>query len=119
MNKNKDSTRYVSSIQEEKVAKILGGVVTPNSGATKWRKGDVQIPRASMLCECKTVMSEKNSFSIKKEWIDKNKEERFANRLSNSCIAFSFEPEAKEVYFVIDQSTMMYLIERLIEDENI
>lgn len=118
-NNNKESTRHFSKIQEERVAKLLGGHTSANSGAAKFTGGDVQVPRASLLCECKTVMTEKKSFSIKKDWIDKNKEEAFSNRLSNSCIAFSFEPEAKEVFFVINESMMQYLVEKIAEDDNL
>ena len=116
MNKNKESTRFFSNIQEQKVAKLLGGNVTANSGATHWRKGDVQIPSASLLCECKTVMQEKKSFSIQRDWVIKNKDEAFSNRLSNTCIAFSFDPDAKDVYFVINEKLMKFLVEKLSDD---
>lgn len=65
--KNKNSTRYYSCKQEEQISKLLGGIQNPNSGATLFIKGDVRIPDASMLIECKTCMKEKNSFSIKRE----------------------------------------------------
>ena len=68
-----------------------------------------------MLIECKTTLSPKTSFSIKKEWIEKNKQERFSQRIENSCIAFNFEPDG-ENYYVIDTKLMQYLIEKLDED---
>lgn len=110
------STREFSSIQENKVAKLLGGQVNPNSGAGKWRKGDVIIPEV-LLVECKTCMTDKSSFSIKSEWITKNKEEAFSNRLYNSCIAFNFGPD-KPNYFVIDEKLMKFLVEKLIEENS-
>lgn len=67
MTKNKESTRYFSSNQEQYIAKLLNGNKTPNSGATLFKKGDVIIQRANTLCECKTCLKEKDSFSIKKE----------------------------------------------------
>lgn len=67
MTKNKESTRYYSSKQEQNVAKVLGGVPNSSSGSGHFRKGDVIIKRSSTLCECKTLMEDKNSFSIKKE----------------------------------------------------
>ena len=70
MTKNKDATRYYSDRQEKSVAKVINGEQTSNSGAGRFRKGDVINQRASLLCECKCVMSEKSSISIKKEWID-------------------------------------------------
>ena len=111
------STREFSSKQENKVAKLLGGQVNPNSGAGKWHKGDVTIPDASLLIECKTCMQEKSSFSVKREWIKKNKEESFSNQLYNSCIAFNFGPDTSN-YFVIDEKLMKFLVEKLIEENS-
>ena len=110
------TTRYASNIQEDRVAKKLGGKRTPDSGATVWRKGDIHIESASTLCECKTCMTPKDSFSIKKEWIQKNKEEAFANRLSHTVIAFNFNYEDSEDYYVIDDRLMKFLIEKLEEE---
>ena len=41
MTKNKDSTRYFSSKQEEYVAKLINGRTVSNSGAAKFTCGDV------------------------------------------------------------------------------
>ena len=60
MNKNQNSTRYFSDMQEKAVCKVLGAKQQPNSGAGHWRKGDLVINDASLLIECKTSMSEKN-----------------------------------------------------------
>ena len=106
------STRDFSSKQEQSVAKLLNGKVNANSGAGKWRKG---VPQASLLVECKTVTSEKSSFSIKADWISKNKDEAHANRLDNHCIAFNFGP-GKPNYFVIDEKLMTFLVEKLSEE---
>lgn len=110
-------TRYYSNIQEAKVAKILGGNVVANSGAGRFKKGDVHIESASMLCECKTVTTPKKSVSVQKEWLTKLKEEAFSNRLSNIALAISFEPEVDNVYFVIDEKLMRYLVDCLSKDE--
>ena len=64
---NKECTRYYSNLQEQYIAKLLGGRQTANSGATDFVKGDVIVSDASMLIECKTCLAEKDSFSIKKE----------------------------------------------------
>lgn len=116
MTKNKDATRYYSDMQEKAVCKLLGAKQTANSGAGKWKKGDCIQEPASLLIECKTVVTEKESFSIKKDWISKNKEEAFANRLSNQTIAFNFGP-GQENYFVINEKLMKYLVEKLAEEE--
>lgn len=112
--KNKNATRYFSDAHEKSVCKALGAIQTPNSGATKWRKGDTVVP-GTMLVECKTTMSEKQSVSIKKEWIDKNKEEAFEMRLPNSCICINFGPDTDN-YYVISEKLMKYLVEKLKED---
>ena len=44
-------------------------------------------------------MTDKESISIKKEWITKNKEERFTQRLSNSCVAFNFGPNQPKLFY--------------------
>ena len=109
------TTRGASSKQEEQVAKILGGIVNSNSGAGKWRKGDVRVPNASLLVECKTCMQDKSSFSIKEEWIKKNKDEAHSCRLDNSCIAINFGPD-KSNYFLIDEKLMKFLVEKLSQE---
>lgn len=118
MNKNKDSTRYYSDAQEKQICKLLDAVQTSNSGAGKFKKGDVIQKDSSLLIECKTVMTNKESFSIKKDWIIKNKEEAFENRLDNSCIAFNFGPNEQN-YFVIDEKLMEFLVSKLIEENSI
>ena len=116
MTSNKEATRYYSDLHEKSVCRALDATQTPNSGATKWRKGDVVQKQASLLIECKTVMTEKQSVSIKKEWIDKNKEEAFSNRLDNSCICINFGPNTDN-YYVISEKLMKFLVEKL-QDEN-
>lgn len=112
MTKNKESTRYFSERQEEIVADIVEGQVQSNSGAGHFNKGDVINKKASLLVECKCPMKDKDSFSIKKEWIEKNNQETKLMRLSNSCIAFNFGPGSKN-YFIIDESLMAFLVDKL------
>ena len=114
-NNNEESTRYYSDIQEKSVCKALNGIQNPNSGAAHFRKGDVVQRDASLLIECKTVMSHKDSISIKKNWIDKNKEEAASSKLFYNCIAFNFGPK-EDNYYVIDERLMKFLVEKLIED---
>jgi hypothetical protein len=112
MTKNNQSTRYYSERQEENVADIIEGQRQFNSGAGNFNKGDVINKKASILVECKCLMKDKNSFSIKKEWIEKNTQEAKAMRLDNNCIAFNFGPNSKN-YFIIDEKLMAYLIDKL------
>jgi len=116
MTDNKESTRYYSDLHEKSVCRALGATQTPNSGATKWKKGDVVQRQASLLIECKTVMTEKQSVSVKKEWIDKNKEEAFSNRLDNNCLCINFGP-GSDNYYVISEKLMKFLVQKL-EEEN-
>lgn len=114
--KNKSATRYASEIQEGRVAKLLGGVRNSNSGAGKFDKSDISVDGASLSIECKTCMTPKDSFSIKKEWLKKSKEESFSNRFENSAIAFNFFFEDKEDYFIIDGKLMSFLVDKLKEE---
>ena len=110
-----ESTRYYSDIHEKSVCKALNAVQCSNSGAGKFQKGDVIQKDASLLVECKTCMSDKNSFSIKKDWVVKNKNEAFSMRTSNTAICFNFGPNT-ENFYVIDEKLMKFLVDKLKEE---
>jgi len=101
---NKNSTRYFSNLQEKEVAKKVGGSQTPNSGATKFIKGDVQTE--NWLIECKTAMSPKSSFSIKKKWLEKNRQEAFAEGKDYNALVFDFGDGGKR-YYIVDEATFV------------
>ena len=103
------STRQASKKQENKVAKLLGGRVQPNSGATDFRKGDVVTK--DMLIECKTSMTEKKSVAIQKEWLEKNQKEAFAMNKRKSAVCFDFGDDTR--YYVIDEKTFKEMVEEL------
>ena len=108
--KNKNCTRYFSSRQEKHVAKAVGGKVTANSGATPFSKGDVS--NNTWLIECKTCMSERQSFSIKREWLDKNEEECFAMGKEHSALCFNFgEPHNVKNFYIINEDEFRRLTE--------
>jgi len=88
MTNNKKSTRYYSSRQEKRIAHKVKGEVVPNSGAIRFGAGDVT--DSEWLFECKTKTEECKSFSIKKEWLEKNKEEAFAMGKTHSALVFDF-----------------------------
>ena len=111
---NKNCTRYYSSRQEKSVAKTVKGKTVANSGAPRFVAGDVTSD--IILIECKTVTKEQKSFTIKKEWIDKNKEEAFAMRKPYSAIAFSFGDDIN--HFIIDEKLFKILLEKLRDEEN-
>lgn len=108
MTRNKNSTRYYSSRQEKNVAKSLNGKVVANSGAITFGAGDVVTDK--ILVECKTCVEDKKSFSIKKEWLEKNKEEAFAMNKPYSALAFNFGPNS-ENYYIVDEKMFLMLKE--------
>ena len=101
-------TRFYSNRQEKAVAKAINGKQTSNSGATAFIKGDVLTD--NWLIECKTMTSEKESFSIKKSWLAKNKEEAFAMGKDYNALCFDFGDNGTR-YYVIDEKTFKQLKE--------
>ncbi len=105
------STRYYSSKQEKKVAKAVSGKQTANSGATKFSKGDVR--NDLFLIECKTHTELRDSFNIKRDWIDKNREEAFQMGKRYSALAIDFGDG--ENHYLIDEHLFLELLEHLRE----
>jgi hypothetical protein len=108
----KRPTRFYSDKQEKKVARAVGGRQTPNSGSTPFIKGDVLTDQ--FLIECKTVTKEQKQFTIKKEWLDKNKEEAFAMNREYNALVFDFGSTPR--YYVIDEKLFKKLITHLKEE---
>lgn len=112
--KKRKSTRFYSNNQEKKVAKAVKGFQVVNSGATAFKKGDVVTK--NWLIECKTTTAtEKASFSIKREWLEKNKEEAFAMGKEFSALAFDYGDGRN--WYVIDEKTFLHMQE-LFEQED-
>jgi len=109
---NKNSTRYFSSRQEKSVAKALKGKVVANSGAPMFVAGDVELD--DWLIECKTCTKEKQSFSIKREWLEKNEEEAFAMGKSHSALCFNFgEPHHTQNYYIVTEQEFKELLKEV------
>ena len=106
MTTNKKCTRFYSHKQENSVAKAIKGKLVPNSGAISFGAGDVTTDL--FLLECKTCMEDKQSFSIKKEWLEKNKEEAFSVGKDYNALVFNFGPNSKN-YYVIDEKLFKIL----------
>lgn len=104
--------RKYSREQEERVAKLLGGRVVANSGATPFNKGDVMTK--CFLIECKTKATESDSITIKKDWILKHTDEKFFMGKSASALAISFADYND--YFVIDKELMRFLVDKWEEE---
>lgn len=109
-------TRFYSNRQEKAVAKAIQGRQVANSGATAFSKGDVTTD--SWLIECKTVTTEKKSFSIKRDWLEKNREEAFAMGKDYNALVFDFGDNGAR-YYVIDEKTFKELIDEQNMDESI
>lgn len=107
------STRYYSDRQEKKVARAVKGRKTPNSGSTPYVKGDVL--NELFLLECKTHMSPTNKFTIRKEWIDKNREEAFQMGRKYDAIVIDFGDG--ENHYLINQKLFLKLLEYLRGEE--
>lgn len=109
----KYSNRFYSNKQEKQIAKAVGGKQVANSGATRFAKGDVTTDK--WLIEAKTCTKEKRSFTIKEDWLIKNKEEAFDMGKDYNALAFNFGPDTQN-YYVIDEYTFKELISK--EEEN-
>ena len=116
--KNKQSNRWFSSKQEQYVAKQLGGVVQPNSGAAKFYSGDVVIPE-TMVIECKTVTRPVKSWTIKQEWLEQNERERLDLMLPHSALAVSLDPSGENNLYVINENLMKLLVKTIRGEETI
>ena len=107
-------TRYYSNKQEKAVAKAVGGRQTANSGATAFSKGDV---RTDEWCiECKTATTAKASFSIKRDWLDKNREEAFQMGKHHSALVIDFGDN--ENHYLISEKDFLALLEYLRKEES-
>lgn len=110
---SKKPTRYFSSRQETAVAAAIGGKKTANSGATVHEKGDVTVDgKHGWLIECKTCMKDQKSFSMKKDWFDKNRDESLFMRKDFTAVVFNFGPNSKN-YYVVDENTFVMMKEAL------
>lgn len=110
--------RKFSSKQEQYVAKQLGGIVQPNSGAARFCSGDVVIPE-TMVIECKTVTKPVNSWTIKSEWLQQNERERLDLMLPHSALAISIDPSGENNLYVINENLMKILVKCIRGEETI
>ena len=105
-------SRFYSKNQEKRVAKDLDGRRTPNSGATPWQKGDVTTK--NFLVECKTAMTEKQTFSIPKKWLKALPDEAFACGKDYWALAFDYG-DGNE-YYIIDKK-LFKQVKEVLENE--
>lgn len=98
--KNKESTRYKSNQQEKRLAKGIGGKQVIGSGSTPFLKGDVIT--SELFIEAKTKVQSSKSISVKKEWLEKAKEQAYSMRKRDYAIAISFG-DGKDYYIIEDK----------------
>jgi len=96
---NKNSTRYHSNQQEKRIAKKMGGKQVIGSGATPFLKGDVIAGK--LFIEAKTRAQPATQITVKKEWLEKAKEQSYSTHKPDYALAISFG-EAKDYYVVED-----------------
>lgn len=104
-------TRWASDRQEKSIAKATGGKQTKNSGATCFSKGDVTTNK--WLLEAKTCMKDQKTFTIHKEWFEKNKKESLFMNKPYSAVVFNFGPNDDTNYYAIDEQTFLLMKEAL------
>jgi hypothetical protein len=93
------STRKKSSQQEKRIAKAMGGRQVVGSGSTPFLKGDVIVDK--LFIEAKTKMEPSKSISVKKEWLEKAREQALSTRKEDYAVAISFG-DSKEFYIIED-----------------
>ena len=99
------TTRDYSDMQEKHIAKVTGGKVQSNSGGTKFGGGDVHTDK--FFIEAKTPTKEKQSFSIKRDWMTKIKEQAFEQGKERWTLAFTFDPDKQENFYVISENEFL------------
>lgn len=95
------ATRDYSDKQEKHIAKVTGGRVQSNSGGTKFGGGDVHTDK--FFIEAKTPTKEQTSFTIKKDWIIKMREQAYEQGKEESVLAFRFDPNTDNDLYVLSQ----------------
>ncbi len=96
------STRAKSNQQEKRIAKAMGGKQVIGSGATPFLKGDVIVDK--LFIEAKTKMEPSKSISVKREWLEKAKEQALATRKEDYALAISFGDNKD--YYIIEGTLM-------------
>lgn len=104
-------TRFYSKQQENRIAKSIGGKRVANSGATVFHKGDVT--NDLFLIEAKTHTEFRENFTVKHDWIDKNREEAFQMGKRYSAIVLDWGDG--ENHYLIDERLFLELLEHLRE----
>lgn len=108
------TTRDYSDMQEKHIAKVTGGKVQSNSGGTKFGGGDVHTKH--FLIEAKTPTKDQKGFTIKKEWMNKMRQQAFEQGKSESVLAFRFSPDDQQDYYVLNQWQFLLFLKYMEEN---
>ena len=93
--------RYKSNQQERRIAShFTNGRQVVGSGSTPFLKGDVIAGK--LFIEAKTRASPAKQITVKKEWLEKAKEQSYSTHKEDYAVAISFG-DGKD-YYVIDDS---------------
>lgn len=77
--------------------------------------GDIQ--NENWLFEAKTCMKEQQQFTIKKEWLDKLKNESFSMRKEFFALVFNFGIKNGENFYILNEKTFTQILNLLDEVE--
>ena len=102
------TSKQVSLEQEEKLAKFFGGSRTPRSGGGGFVKGDVLSD--NWFIEGKTNVKPAESYSVRKEILEKMDHERAEMRKPYAALAIELG-ESRDDYFVINRRTMKGILD--------
>ena len=70
------------------------------------------------LFEAKTCMKEQQQFTIKKEWLEKLKQESFAMRKEYFALVFNFGIKNGENFYIINEKNFKQILDMLEEMED-
>lgn len=93
--------------QEVRIAKMFGARRSPQSGGGAWKLGDVL--STDWLVECKTTTTPKDSYSVRKDILDKADHERAEMHKSYFALAITLG-EQYDDYFVLSKKTMQGIL---------
>ena len=90
----------------------MHGKQQSNSGATLFNKGD--ITTNNWLYEAKTCIHDKQSFSIKQDWLTKIKQEAFSMNKEYYSLVFNFGRNQPN-YYILDERIFTKILKILDE----
>ena len=111
---------YKNHVANENLLNDVTSRMTPNSGAGRV-KGDEEIRGIiNIMEELKTKVKEqapgKQSFTIKRAWLEKLHREAMAAYKEFWYLKFSFHEHDDDVYVIVEQDVIMSMVKTMVED---